>query len=173
MGVFKRLFGGDTGKKCAPKAILDTEYEAEAIRDELKENLERRWETAEKSYGEEYDEKFNRLVDEAVLVIKEKWNVTVSYGIQYRLRTSDVELNAYNAFSITDELFVLSDSLFCIVNPATGRECFSDNFKLSSVEEKERFVAKVMSKLPLETTYKMEDGYKCVIYSFYIHIPME
>lgn len=158
-------FGKSIEETCDQEVKIDAKYEAEAIKNKLKETLEKRWEVSE---SESYEEKFNRMVDEAVRIIKDSWNTGIS---QYRVRTSDVELEAFAAFSITDELFIFSDS--CCINPDTDRICLYGDFKFSSTEEKERFMSKLMSKLPSGTVVKNIHDDNREVYSFYLHIPME
>lgn len=98
----------------------------------------------------ESGELYNTVVEDAVVLITAK--ITEETGCGYTLhREKDgiVTITIYNAFFITSDLRLLSNTAFpCIKNPKTGKQCFYDIYQFKDEEEIQKYIEDVRSKLP-------------------------
>lgn len=96
----------------------------------------------------EHTELYERLVEEAVLLISAVWEETARY-IELGM---DKPLKAQDVFFITkDELKLFADYGFKVENPKTKRCCFFDSFTFESMEEVEKYIEDIKSRLSENT----------------------
>lgn len=98
---------------------------------------------------------YERLVDEAVLLIAAKWEEEAKYvDLKFEKR-----IEAKNIFIITkDELKIFANSGYTVQNPKTGRCCFFDTFNFESMKEVEKYIEDVTSRLPKRTEVICKEG---------------
>lgn len=98
---------------------------------------------------------YERLVEEAVLLISAEWEESAKYMSNIKLEDP---LKAQNAFFITkNELKIFAEYGFKVKNPKTQRCCFFDSFSFESMEEVEKFIEDVKSSLPEKTIIICEE----------------
>lgn len=89
---------------------------------------------------------YDRMVQEAVLVITSEWETQCKVNSIER----GTKLVARAFFVVEDTLHLYSD-IFGVINPNTGKSCFYDGFKFESMDEFEKFVKDVKEQLPEDT----------------------
>ena len=97
---------------------------------------------------------YQRMVEEAVMVIHTCWKDDAEFNA---LTSQDTfEVNAYHAFSVSEELSLYSEKGNYKRNPETDKCCFFDVYTFLSEDEKEQYIVDVLAQLPLGTTYEMQ-----------------
>lgn len=173
MNWFKTLFKNDQVSENDIKE--ETKVEELEIRDELKRVLKKRWDEQPKDVT--FEEMYEQLVEEAVMVVKADWKFEAMHGEKKRYPVDEVEFEAYNVFFITHDLKLYSDSAQAILttNPKTRKSCFFSTITFPSPEIAEQYVNDVLACLPKETICKInarrDDFFGDVLkYSFYIKL---
>lgn len=96
-----------------------------------------------------HQELYERLVEEAVLLISSQWERTARYTSNFKL---DEPLKAQDVFFITKNgLRIFSEWGYEEINPKTKHCCFFDSFSFESMEEVEKYLEDVKSRLPKRT----------------------
>lgn len=86
---------------------------------------------------------YQRMVEEAVMVIHTCWKDNAKLNA---LMSQDTfEVNAYHAFSVSEELNLYSENGNCKRNPNTDRSCFFDVYTFLSEDEKKQYIADVLA----------------------------
>ena len=123
-------------------------------------------------------ELYDRLVNEAVLIIQHSWKSDVK-SRNKEAKTGDVfEAVAYRAFFVTDDLKLYSEDGHRKVNPNTGKSCFFDVLVFPSEAEKEQYVKDVISRLPEGTLCEVNHPIDfcfgmCETYTFKLKVTMD
>lgn len=105
--------------------------------------------------SDEHQKLYERLVEEAVLLITAKWEEEAKC-IDLKL---EKKLEAKNIFVITkDELKIFANSGYAVPNSNTGRCCFFDTFSFESMKEVEKYIEDVTSRLPKKTEVICKEG---------------
>lgn len=120
---------------------------------EIKEIVTKRLDEERKKAAVPYEENYKKLVNEAVLVIKDQWETCAKYCVDVKQVSDSVTLEAINAFYITkDELRLFSNCGYRVKNPDTGTYCFNTEFKFRSKEDVKQYLLDVKSLLPENTS---------------------
>ena len=120
---------------------------------EIKEIVTKRLDEERKKAAVPYEENYKKLVNEAVLVIKDQWETYAKYCVDVKQVIDSVTLEAINAFYITkDDLELVSNKGHGIINPDTGTYCFRTEFKFRSEEDVKQYLLDVKSFLPENTS---------------------
>ena len=138
---FKKLFGNDVVA------------EAKDIKEELKNTLRNRWAKQAKASEINFDELYEQMVEEAVLVIKDAWKQNAEHGTELKYPVNEVKLEAYNAFFITEARNLYSSNASFVRNPKTGKACFFSAFTFPNDGLIEQYVTDVLERLPEGTEY--------------------
>lgn len=123
-----------------------------------KENIEKRLRKIVKERIEEkeasaksvsHQELYERMVEEAVLLISASWEESAKYRSDLVFTEP---LRAKNVFFITkNELKIFAEHGYRVDNYKTGHCCFFDTFTFESMEEVEKYIEDVKSQLPEKT----------------------
>ena len=124
-----------------PKA----EDSSKKLEKKLKKIIRKRCIEAERVKAVPYQKLYNRMVKEASWIVSEKLKRAANFDKDVVAGTT---LEAYHAFYVkTETLNLYTDAVF-VYNPYTGKSCLSDEFKFSSLEEVDQYVADVKKFLP-------------------------
>lgn len=126
------------------------------IEKKLRKIIEKRIEEDITEKSITHQEMYERMVEEAVLLISAKWEECAKYMPYFRLTTEP--LGAINVFYINKgNLNLFTMYKWSVNNPKTERYCFTDSFEFESMEEVEKYVEDVKSRLPEKTMVLCEE----------------
>ena len=144
----------------------------DSLTEKLKRDVKKRWKIPKPTN----ERRYNRMVEEAVYVITANWKNKIKHSDQFQYPAKEAELVAHNAFLITDDLELISESVYALdYNWKTGKCYFHDLIKFESKEMADKFVSDVLSRLPKDTICnttvikkdaRYSDYYDCIKYSF-------
>lgn len=164
-------------KKENPKSNVE-----KTVEEKLKEIIAERKREKLLSAKISHEEMYERMVEEAVLVITKSWEDDATYyDPWYDLGQENVKLKARDAFFITEKEYRLYSSNHSFArNPNTRRNCFFDSFVFSSKEEVDKYLEDVMARLPANTKVSSEEKtgilYQCfgpsTSYSFELDVEL-
>ena len=140
--VLQKLFGNNI------------ETQSKDVEKKLKDTLRNRWKKQSEASAVDFDKLYKQMVEEAVLVIKDKWQRDAEYGNEHKYPTGAVTLEANYAFFVTEDRKLYSSSL-PTRNPKTGKSCFFSTFEFPSDDLITGYVAEVLENLPIGTEYKV------------------
>lgn len=103
------------------------------------------------------EEMYERMVEEAVLVIKGDWESKAKYLEGTKLMEDTIELTS-NAFFITESGGLYSNNYGFVRNPKTKKCCFYNTFEFENEEEIKKYLNDVKCELPDGVEYD-EDSY--------------
>ncbi len=141
----------ETGKKRYPNILIEGENRMkynnpEALERKLRGIIEKRREDEAKVKEVPHEVMYDRMVQEAVLVITSQWETQCKF---YSIERG-TELVARAFFVVENTLHLYSD-IFGVINPKTGKSCFYEGFKFESMDEFWKYVEDVKKQLPEQT----------------------
>jgi len=105
------------------------------------------------------DKVYKRILNEAVILIRELWLHEAKDERKIMNLEDTFEVSANGAFLITEELKIYSEYGCMAFNPETNCCCFYDVFTFESEKEKEEYLKAVMERLPEGTICEVSDSY--------------
>ena len=134
-------------KLATNKNIQDIVGEKEEIVSRLRRVVERRRGFVEEA-NESHEEAYNRMVDEAVLLIVDRWKHFIRFTEEAKNSADTVWIKTEKTFYVAEELSLHSDYSCLIANPETDRYCLQDKFFFESTDEVESFEKDILERLP-------------------------
>lgn len=145
----------------------------------IKKIVSKKWEEKAKAENKLSHEKmYKRMVEEAVILIKARWERNATYGTKADYPVDVLEVESFDSFFITKEKKLYSQYGHWVYNPKTGHCCFFDTFTFENEDEKEKYIKDILAQLPEGTIYDMKETKDavcgvCQNYTFKLKISME